>query len=298
MKIARNDVCTCGSGKKYKKCCLDAHQKEQYLLKKNRQDIPHFTIEYRPDIEEACDDALKFLEDGDILRAKELAAPLIDAYPDNHHVLFLQGNCFIYEKKYTDAIAAFEKAVEIFPLFSEAFYNLAGLYQNSCQIPKCIHCFRQVIRFEDESSPLGRLAEEGINKIAQILQKNGGMSIDKYIKSAEMFDQAFECLKREKCEEAIYYFQQTLMLNPNHVQSYGNMALAYSALGKNQKALECLDKALSLDPNYEPAILNRQNISQLEENEKINAKIQEVRYYESKVEKNHNIIDRFTPIKI
>jgi len=29
MRIGRNDPCTCGSGKKYKKCCLQRHKQEQ-----------------------------------------------------------------------------------------------------------------------------------------------------------------------------------------------------------------------------------------------------------------------------
>ena len=33
-KIGRNDPCHCGSGKKYKKCCLDKDEKEQALIRK------------------------------------------------------------------------------------------------------------------------------------------------------------------------------------------------------------------------------------------------------------------------
>jgi tetratricopeptide (TPR) repeat protein len=33
--------------------------------------------------------------------------------------------------------------------------------------------------------------------------------------------------------------------------------LAYAGLGNRKKALDCLNKAIELDPEYEPAILNR-----------------------------------------
>ena len=98
MKLERNESCCCGSGKKYKKCCLHIHLKEKTLSSKNHQEVPHFTIELRPEVEQACDDALAILEKGDLTSAKKLAAPLILQYPNNHHVLFLQGVCFIQEQ--------------------------------------------------------------------------------------------------------------------------------------------------------------------------------------------------------
>ena len=33
-KISRNDLCPCGSGKKYKNCCLDSGKYEKYIAKK------------------------------------------------------------------------------------------------------------------------------------------------------------------------------------------------------------------------------------------------------------------------
>ena len=45
------------------------------------------------------------------------------------------------------------------------------------------------------------------------------------------------------------------------------------------------EKALAIDPNYEPAILNRQTIGQLREGEKLDAQILDVRYYEMKFKK-------------
>ena len=40
-------------------------------------------------------------------------------------------------------------------------------------------------------------------------------------------------------------------------------------LGEKQKALEEFDKALELDPAYEPAIINKHAVSSLDDNEKL-----------------------------
>ncbi|HEY4832236.1 MAG TPA: tetratricopeptide repeat protein [Waddliaceae bacterium] len=101
-----------------------------------------------------------------------------------------------------------------------------------------------------------------------MLQKTSGQTLTEYLQTSALFDEAFACLRREEHQKAISLFQQVLVLNPDHVQSYGNMALAHSALGEQKIALQYLDKALSLDPTYEPAQQNRENISRLREGEK------------------------------
>lgn len=76
---------------------------------------------------------------------------------------------------------------------------------------------------------------------------------------------------------------RVLEQNPNHVQSYGNLGLAYAQLGKKALALECLDKALALDPGYEPARFNRLNVVQMQEGESLTARCEETEYYAEKL---------------
>jgi tetratricopeptide (TPR) repeat protein len=65
-----------------------------------------------------------------------------------------------------------------------------------------------------------------------------------------------------------------------HVQSYGNMGLAYAGLGNRQKALECLNKAIELDPEYEPAMINRIAVERLRDGEAMADQVfNEVDYY-------------------
>jgi lipoprotein NlpI len=71
-----------------------------------------------------------------------------------------------------------------------------------------------------------------------------------------------------------------LSQNPGHVQSHGNLALAYAGLGKKAAAVECFEKALSLDPTYEPAIKNRRITMEMREGEPFIAQgIQQTEYY-------------------
>ena len=69
-------------------------------------------------------------------------------------------------------------------------------------------------------------------------------------------------------------------LNPKHVQSYGNLALAYAGLGRRGDALACFDRALELDPDYEPAILNRRITAEMREGQPfIPDSVRQVEFY-------------------
>ena len=69
------------------------------------------------------------------------------------------------------------------------------------------------------------------------------------------------------------------------MQSHGNVALAYAGLGKKAMALEHLDKALDLDPTYEPAMQNRKVVERMREGEPHGPlAIVETHYYRERLE--------------
>lgn len=272
MKVERNSLCTCGSGKKYKKCCLTLERK------------PVQVFSVLSNMQEVCDNALARIEAGDLLSAEVEADRLYNLYPDDHMINFLQGVCHIQREQYQRALSFFEKAVQINPWFCEAYFNLASLYRQEIKIPQSVACLKKIIEIEGTHGDLGKLAKKDLDWLEKMFQKSSGQTLEEYLHSHTLFDQAFACLRREEYREAISLFQQVLTLDPNHVQSYGNMALAHSALGEQKIALQYLDKALLLDPTYEPAQQNRESILRLKEGEKSPFKTAEVLYYKEKLE--------------
>ena len=110
-------------------------------------------------------------------------------------------------------------------------------------------------------------------------------TLDTYIENQKLFDLAFENLRNQNHQRAAELFQRVLEQNPKHVQSYGNLALAQAGLGNKAAALECLDKALALDPSYEPARNNRLAIATMNEGEPHRPlDIAETEYYRERLE--------------
>ena len=280
MKIKRNALCSCQSGKKYKKCCWRrVEEEENRRFEKNLHD-KHFIIEFIPEVSDECDRIIEHLDTGnDTASVKADVERLYSQHPNNHEVNFLQGIFCIKENQLTDAIPYFERSVQIFPYFSEAIYNLGGLYRKEIRIPESVARFKRVLEIEDQHSDVSVAARRELDTLESISKEYTGLALDEYVKTNIVFDHAFACLQGKRYEKAILLFQKVLSANPKHVQSYGNIALAYSALGKNKLALECLDKALSIDPDYAPALSNRRMIAQLHEGEKSNAITSWIDYY-------------------
>ena len=61
-KIGRNDLCPCGSGKKYKRCCLDKDEADNAN--------PDFEDPFAPDLN--SEDIVKCLHCGDEYKEKEI----------------------------------------------------------------------------------------------------------------------------------------------------------------------------------------------------------------------------------
>jgi len=267
MSTQRNGLCPCGSGQKYKKCCFyndNSYEREQ----KRPADITPIFGEMEQEIQKAYDAAMSALYEDDLAGAKKIADALLNRHPSDHRVLFLQGVCGIKGNNFPEAITFFKKAIEVFPHLPEAFYNLANLYKVTLQFSNAIRSYRRVIVLDTNGGALGKKATEELAALEQMIRDNDNLSLDEYIQSEESYHQAYNYLMNKQYEMAIASFHKTVQVNTKHAPSYDYLAMAYCALGKNQKALAMLDKALSIDPNHAHALSNRRIISQLQEGQK------------------------------
>ena len=175
----------------------------------------------------------------------------------------------------------FEKAVQILPPFPEAHFNLGNAARQSCDIQKAVAAYRLAERYSDGEDGIAELARKELRALEEVLTRTSPFkSLDQYLANAELFAEAFQCLMDRHFKQAIDLFQRVLSENPDHVQSYGNMALAYAGLGKRSEAMAYFGRALELDPDYKPALENRRAIARMRDGEPFVPDItREVEYY-------------------
>lgn len=63
----------------------------------------------------------------------------------------------------------------------------------------------------------------------------------------------YSLLNQEKYEEAIKYFKKQVELTPENANSYDSLGDGYRAIGNLKEAVNQYQKALDIDPNYEPS---------------------------------------------
>jgi len=232
----------------------------------------------KPEVDEECDRILSVVESGHPSRGEREMRELYQKYPNYHTVLYGMGVCYVLQDKFEEGIEFFKRAVHIFPYLTEAHFNMAMAYIKLGDIGGVVRAFREVIRVgEDEE--LVSMARRRLADLERETVQLTGLSLETFLNNSEIYRKAFSALENREFNSAISLFRRVLATDPKHVQSWGNLGLAYAGTGERGKALECLDKALGLDPEYEVAAVNRIAIEKLKEGERLEGKMDSVNYY-------------------
>jgi tetratricopeptide (TPR) repeat protein len=101
-KIGRNEPCTCGSGKKYKKCCLHKHEKLKELMRGGVDfQQPEEADEGPP---EYVVKGFDLLAAGDHEQAAVYANDLLSTYPEDDRIHDTLGSAYLATSQYDEAI--------------------------------------------------------------------------------------------------------------------------------------------------------------------------------------------------
>ena len=97
-----------------------------------------------------------------------------------------------------------------------------------------------------------------------------------------IFQELREIQKAKDC------YEKVIEINPNHMNAYNNLGIIFQELGNLQKAKDCYEKAIEINPNYSNAYNNLGTIFQeLGENQKAKD------CYEKAIEINPNYIEAY-----
>ncbi len=197
--------------------------------------------------------------------------------PEYHMVQYGMGVCCMQRENFGAAAEYFRRAVEIFPYFTEAHFNLGMACSKLVDIPGMIAAFREVMRVGGDNELVAE-ARKRIDNFERHVRKQNGISLDAFLKNKDTFDTAFQRLEAGEYAGAMELFNKVLAVEPTHMQSWGNLGLAHAGLGEKARALECLSKALEIDPDYEVAIVNKALVERLDEGERLEGNIVSVDY--------------------
>lgn len=233
-------------------------------IKKKAVKKKSFIIELNEELDRKVDAAMMLIEKGRIDQGAVIMEALMSARPDYHSVQYGMGVVCAFSRRYDKAIICFKEALEIFPYFVEAQFNMATAYKENLDLGNAIRAFRKVIEISYSDNELAKQAQSFLSDLEEHIHEKEGISLDLYLKSMDIFKEACDCMARQEWERAIAGFIACLHILKDHYQSYGNIGLCYAKLGKREEALASFDRSLQINPGYEPAIVNRAVVASME----------------------------------
>jgi len=273
-------------------CHHYAEAKKYAAAKSNKSEVKHFIAEINEEVEDAVDHALTQVGKGDIEKGEFIITELEKKHPRNHNVLYGLGVVHAFKEQHDKAIEYFNKAISIFPFLLEAHFNKGIAYQQKLDIGNMIKSFKEVIAIGDPDDNIVKMAKTSIFEMEQSILKNSGIDLDMYIRSQEEFNEAFSSMEKQEWQNAIDGFNNCLSKNKEHPQSYGNIGICYGHLGKINLALAAFDNALKIDPDYEPALINKLIVESLKEGQTLAGKpdFQITEYYKDYPHKKKSLV--------
>ena len=264
-QTGRNDPCPCGSGKKFKHCCLGKTPREVTQVELN-QLVTLFHARRFAELENLANMLLhRFPNSGVIWKALGISYQLqgkvknatnallkaVSLLPKDAEAHYNLGNILKEQKHLSEAIASYRRALKIKPDFDQGHNNLGNALRDSGQLLEAEACYRRALTLNPNSAGVHNnlsnvLREQGkldqaLKSCLQALEINPGFADAHFTHGNILFD-----LKRP--EEAVASYRQALSINPELVEVHINLGNVLKDLGHFNESEASYRKALEIIP--------------------------------------------------
>jgi len=255
--IGRNDPCPCGSGKKYKKCCmLNTAATHSPSIQTANSNTLGYNATNVTSPSGLLMKAVALHQTGKLNEAETVYQSLLKINPGDSDALHYLGLIAFQKHRYQDAIHLIEEAIKINPKVPAFHCNLGNAYKASGQFDSAIAAFLEAIRLD----PKFHAAH---NNLGNTFKDQGRLSeaVASYSKAISIkpdFAEAHNNLGIALCaqnnfEEAVDSYRKALSLNPYYADAYGHLGNVLKSQGKMKEALSCFQQQLRLAPENSAA---------------------------------------------
>jgi len=242
--------------------CPHFKEAERYRNGRIRQGHrPEFTVRIDERVEKETDRALQQIELGyGVAEAEARIRQLYREDPDLWCTQYAMGVVYLAHGDAERAAVHFEQAVTTDPYFAEAHYNLSACHQQSVEPLKAIRSLQAARDVAKPGTGIHTKANARLRELADVVRRTEGVGMKTFLQAGEVFDRGVASMDKGDFRQAIIEFRESLRIRPNAPQPYGNLGICFGKLGMKERAMAMLDRALEIDPTYEPAMWNRDGI--------------------------------------
>ncbi len=213
MKPERNSPCPCGSGKKFKKCCLGKFEPNLVVSTtpaKGEPEPTHVEI----------NQLVALFNAGNHVELESQALLLVEQHPASGFVWMALGAALQAQGK--NALPAMQKAAKLLPNDAEAHNNLGSTLKDLGQLDDAVASYRRALEFKPDYA-------EAYNNLGSALLDLGQL------------------------DDAVASCRRALELKPDYAEAHNNLGSALLNLEQLDNAVASLRRALEFKPDYAEA---------------------------------------------
>ena len=217
-KIGRNEPCPCGSGKKYKQCCM---QSDETLSSSKRSD----TASEKLRVHHIFQLALEHYQAGRLPQAAELCQQILQVEPNHPDALHLLGVISHQRGNSEAAVDLIRKAINARPSEPAYYNNLGAALKEQGKLGEAVACYRHALLIKPDYA-------NAHSNMGAVLKEQG------------------------KLDEAISCYRHALLIKPDFAEAHYNTGVALQEQGKLDEAVSCYRNAMLIKPDYAEAHSN------------------------------------------
>lgn len=242
MKPGRNDSCSCGSGKKYKNCCLRKDESLSASLSKPLSgEINHLEM---------------LFSDGRYTELENQARLLLQKNPDAGLVWKLFGLALQMRGK--DALSAMQKTVELLPDDAEAHANLAGKLRLVGRQEEAVVSGRRAVQIRPDLAEAHNNLGVSLQGLGRLDEAVASYQLALKIKPdfAETHNNLGGALKvLGQLDEAVASYRRAINCKPDFADAYSNLGNVLHMRERFSDAESSYLRALEINPASDEALL-------------------------------------------
>jgi predicted TPR repeat methyltransferase len=256
LKTGRNAPCPCGSGKKYKQCCLSEVSAVQ-------------SIRDATEKSKLLKIGITNHQAGNLREAETVYRQALLLDTNDCNVLHLLGLLAIQKNKPEQAIEFLGRVISINPSLYSAHFSLGNVYQSQGKFGEAITCFHQAISRKPDYA-------EAYNNLGVACKELGRLdnALSYYLEAISLSPDFVEALSNlgnlykemDRSQEAIECLLKAIKINPKYSEGYYNLGLILKESGKIEDARACFKESIRLNPGFSDAHNNLGNIFMSENN--------------------------------
>ncbi len=246
MNPKRNDPCPCGSGLKYKKCCLEG---------KNSGD------ESAAGLSHTLSEAYKEMSQRNWREAIHLFKSLESSDADLTLIYQAIAACYEGLEEFLSAAEFYEKALKAAGEAKkpELYYQLGVAAGCGLRIDRAETAFNEFVRLSKDTE-LNRHATGILRILNQIQEGNADPNV--FFVQVQI-QRAFAEMEDDDYDLAAARLERVLQIDPENAAVLYNLGVAYTFLSQEDEAIDYFTKCVNIQPAYFKAWYNLGQISLL-----------------------------------